>query len=104
VSFDDVVQKIALALEPERIYLFGSRARGDFTATSDYDVLVVVADTPRSTLHLAGEALWAARGKGFGLDVVVYTQSEFEYSQSERHDVVFHAMKDAKVVYAKSDP
>jgi uncharacterized protein len=101
-NFEDVVNRMATALNPEQIILFGSRARGDHRIDSDYDVLIVVPDTTESTLKLAGDALIAARGKRFGMDVVVYTHSEFENSLRERHDVVYHAMKDGRVVYEKN--
>jgi uncharacterized protein len=102
MNFEDVVNRMATALNPEQIILFGSRARGDHRIDSDYDVLIVVPDTTESTLKLAGDALIAARGKRFGMDVMVYTHSEFENSLRERHDVVYHAMKDGQVVYEKN--
>jgi predicted nucleotidyltransferase len=40
----DIVRRLVAAYGPERIYLFGSMARGDAGPDSDYDVLVVVAD------------------------------------------------------------
>ena len=39
---NEAVRRLVAALQPERIYLFGSRARGDFDADSDWDLLVVV--------------------------------------------------------------
>src|ERR1700738_1164630 len=38
----EVVRRLVDALHPERIYLFGSRARGDAHDDSDYDVLLLV--------------------------------------------------------------
>jgi predicted nucleotidyltransferase len=40
----DIVSRLVAAYEPERIYLFGSKARGDAGPDSDYDLLIVVAD------------------------------------------------------------
>ena len=39
---ETIVQRLVTALSPERIYLFGSQARGDAGPDSDYDFLVVV--------------------------------------------------------------
>lgn len=39
-----IVRRLVQAYQPERIYLFGSMARGDAGPDSDYDLLVVVAD------------------------------------------------------------
>ena len=38
----EVVRRLAEAYQPERIYLFGSKARGDAGPDSDYDLLVIV--------------------------------------------------------------
>lgn len=48
-TLTEIVRRLVQALQPEQVYLFGSHARGDATAESDYDVLVVVkelADQP----------------------------------------------------------
>ncbi len=39
-----VLERVIAALNPEAIYLFGSRARGDATPMSDYDLVVLVPD------------------------------------------------------------
>ena len=36
----DTIKRLVAAYQPERIYLFGSMARGDAGPDSDYDVLV----------------------------------------------------------------
>jgi predicted nucleotidyltransferase len=41
----EVVQRLIEAYAPERIYLFGSVARGEAGPDSDYDLLIVVPDT-----------------------------------------------------------
>ncbi|MDR2368292.1 MAG: nucleotidyltransferase domain-containing protein [Deltaproteobacteria bacterium] len=43
------VSVIVPAFSPERIILFGSRARGDHTAESDYDFLVIMKHLDNSS-------------------------------------------------------
>jgi hypothetical protein len=60
----EIVHRLVAAYEPERIYLFGSRARGDAGSDSDYDLLVVVPDgapPERRRSRLAYEVLWGIR-------------------------------------------
>ena len=45
----DVVSRLVRAYQPERVYLFGSAARGDAGPDSDYDIVVVVAEIRRRT-------------------------------------------------------
>jgi len=74
----ELVRRLVEAYQPERIYLFGSVARGDASPDSDYDLLLVVPDDappePRRS-RLAYEAL---RGTGTAADVLVCTSSYFE--------------------------
>jgi uncharacterized protein len=74
----EIVTRLVAAYQPERIYLFGSRARGDGGPDSDYDLLVVISDDAapeRRTSRLGYQAL---RGTGTAADVVVTSRRRFE--------------------------
>ena len=74
----EIVRRLVEAYEPDRIYLFGSRARGDGTPHSDYDLMVVVpeaAPPERRASRLAYETLWGLRTAG---DILVWTRARFE--------------------------
>jgi HEPN domain-containing protein len=43
-ELDRVVRRLIEAFDPVAVYLFGSRARGDAAADSDYDLMLVLAD------------------------------------------------------------
>jgi predicted nucleotidyltransferase len=78
VRLAEIVRRLAEAYQPERIYLFGSKARGDAGPDSDYDLMVVVPDdapSERRRSRLAYEVLW---GTGLAADVLVSTRSQFE--------------------------
>ena len=73
----EVVRRLVEAYRPERIYLFGSVARGDAGPHSDYDILVIVPDDAqpeRRRSRVAYEALW---GTGIAADVLVWTAGRF---------------------------
>ena len=73
-----IVERLIEAYQPERIYLFGSKARGDSGPDSDFDLMVVVPDEAppvRKRSRLAYEVL---RGTGTAADVLVWTRSAFE--------------------------
>ncbi|MEW6074308.1 MAG: nucleotidyltransferase domain-containing protein [Planctomycetota bacterium] len=74
----EIVRRLVEAYEPHRVYLFGSKARGEATEDSDYDLLVVVADDAppeRQQSRLAYEVLWEVGTAG---DILVWTRSRFE--------------------------
>lgn len=74
----EIVRRLVDAYRPERIYLFGSKARGDAGPDSDYDLLVVVPDDAPPERRDPALAYRALRGTGLGADVVVWTRTRFE--------------------------
>ncbi|HEY3215334.1 MAG TPA: nucleotidyltransferase domain-containing protein [Candidatus Eisenbacteria bacterium] len=74
----EVVRRLVEAYRPERIYLFGSRARGDAAPDSDYDLLLVVPDQTPPELtrsRLAYERLWDT---GTAANVLIWKRTPFE--------------------------
>jgi predicted nucleotidyltransferase len=74
----EVVRRLVEALQPTRIYLFGSRARGEGTGESDYDLLALVRCPPdglRVAQRSAYDAIW---GVGVSVDVVVMSEEFFD--------------------------
>ena len=66
-QLDTAVRRLVAALRPERIYLFGSRARGDADQDSDFDLLVVVPEVVGSPYRLHQRAYDVLWGLGAGL-------------------------------------
>ena len=78
----EVVRRLVDAYQPERIYLFGSVARGDAGSDSDYDLLVVVPDDAQLERRRSRLAYEALKGTGTAADVLVCTRSYFEDRRS----------------------
>jgi predicted nucleotidyltransferase len=79
---DDVISEVVRRLvehyRPERIYLFGSSARGEARPDSDLDFLVVLPDnTPRERLF-DGSVYQRLRGIPFAVDVIPFRRRTFE--------------------------
>lgn len=74
----EVVRRLIEVYAPERIYLFGSTARGDSTDDSDLDIMVVVPDDTPEQLRTAGRAYQALWGVGIAVDVLIWTRSAFD--------------------------
>jgi predicted nucleotidyltransferase len=74
----EIVKRLVDSYNPDMIYLFGSKARGEAGPDSDYDLLVVVPDSAPVELHesrLAYQILW---GVGTAVDVLVWRRQAFE--------------------------
>jgi predicted nucleotidyltransferase len=96
----EVVRRLVTVFHPERIYLFGSCARGEAGPDSDYDIMVVVPDSAtqeRKSSRLAYEVLW---GTGVAADVLVWTQEAFEKRLHLRASLPSTVLSEGRLLYA----
>lgn len=74
-TLEAVVQRIAQGYGPDRIILFGSRARGGADEGSDYDLLIV-KDTDRRPIDRRVDVERLLGDRRIPLDILVYTPRE----------------------------
>lgn len=95
----ELVKRIVEAVEPARIILFGSTARGEAGRYSDVDVLVVVGEgvhRRKSTQRIYRRLL----GFGIPVDVVVATSSDLEKYSDSPGLVYREAIREGRELYA----
>jgi predicted nucleotidyltransferase len=95
----EIVRRLVKAFEPDRVYLFGSRARNDDHADSDYDLMVVVPDTHPPHRRKSRLAYQALRGTGVAADVLVWTRSEFDSRLHLRASLPSTIVKDGRLLH-----
>ena len=93
----EIARRIVDVAQPERIILFGSAARGEMTADSDVDMLVVKANVHRRKLAQAISRNLI--GVGQAVDVVVITPEDLEQHRNTPGLIIAPALRDGKVVY-----
>lgn len=77
-----MTEKFKQSLNPLKIYLFGSYARGDFTAQSDYDFYILMPDEAYDNIEQTSAAYCALIGmKRKSVDIIVGSKSLFERRQ-----------------------
>ena len=97
----EIVRRLVEAFQPERIYLFGSKARGDDGPDSDYDLMVVVPDNAppeRRRSRLAYQRLW---GTGTAADVLVQTKERFDGRLHLRASLPATILREGRLLYAE---
>ncbi len=94
-----MVRRIVARLQPERIYLFGSRARGEAGPDSDYDLLVVVRDSSLPGYKRDQIAFRALTGLGVAKDVIVLTRDEFERKSTVVCSMAATVVRDGELLY-----
>ncbi|TWT45631.1 Nucleotidyltransferase domain protein [Phycisphaerae bacterium RAS1] len=97
---DEIVRRIVAAIDPDRIILFGSRARGTARADSDYDLLVV-KDTAERTLPLERAAYRAMKGLVAGIDILVETPARVCRLAASWGNVVGDAVREGTTIYER---
>ncbi len=80
-KINEVVTRIADAVHPTKIIMFGSRARGDGRADSDLD-LVIIYDGPRSKKELKMDVRRLFRKPDFAMDLFVLTPAELNQQKN----------------------
>jgi len=96
----EIVRRLAEAYRPERIYLFGSCARGDAGPDSDYDLMLILSDeAPQSmrSTQRAYEALWGLRASA---DVLIWPRKSFEERLHLKASFPSTILREGKLVYA----
>ncbi|MBR6297428.1 MAG: nucleotidyltransferase domain-containing protein [Treponema sp.] len=74
-----IAERLGQSVNPQKIYLFGSFARGDERDDSDYDFYLVMPDTVTDRLAVSQNAYRSLRGlKRRSVDIVVGSVSGFD--------------------------
>ncbi len=93
-----VVRRIAEALRPESIILFGSRARGEAGAESDVDLLIVYAG-PDSKRDVKLRIRRLFPRQGFSMDLLVLTPDEYARQSGVANSAARVASSEGVVCY-----
>jgi len=96
---DEATRRLVAELDPSRIYLFGSRARGDAAPDSDYDFFVVVPSGDERPLKRVRRAYRALRGLGVSKDVIVTTVDRFERMRGLESSLEHEVATEGRLLY-----
>jgi uncharacterized protein len=95
-----LIERVVREWQPERIHLFGSRARGDAGPDSDWDFLVVVPDS--SSASEDPLVPWRLRrDTGVRADVVVYSARDFDAERSVPNTLAYEATSTGVALYER---
>jgi len=100
-TLDQIVERIVKVLNPEKIILFGSYARGEAGPDSDVDLLVV-ADVPEGVTFRTIAVREAIGDTPFPMDLIVVTPDEWEMWHPFVNTVMGQAFKYGSVLYERT--
>jgi uncharacterized protein len=102
ITLKEMVDIIVEEFHPEKIVLFGSRARGDSTDGSDIDLMVIDSkpfDEQRSRFKEMGRMWHAIRKFCIPVDILLYSTDEVERWKNSINHVIARALREGKVLY-----
>jgi len=96
-----MTQALVEAFNPERIYLFGSYARGDAGPDSDYDLMMIVdsSDQPQYKRSQAAHGVLARFPTA--KDILVWTRDEFDKRIHLKASLPATILREGVLLYAR---
>lgn len=99
-KINDIVARIAMNFNPDKIILFGSYANGTFNNDSDLDLLIIKdTDLPRHRRCFDIQKMLI--GSMIPMDIFVYTNNEFENEKNEKYSFLNSVIKTSKILYER---
>jgi predicted nucleotidyltransferase len=98
---EKAIESIIKSVNPDKIILFGSRARGDFKKESDYDICIIKKGVEHRR-KLAQQIYRFLYGVGVPVDIIVETPERFEELKDNPFMIYQEISKYGRVVYEKS--
>ena len=101
-QIDEIVNRIASSYNPDKIILFGSYARGNYSENSDLDFILIKETT--APKHKRGvEVRKLFFGLPIPMDFKIYTSAEFNNELANKYSFLSSAIKGSRILYERQD-
>jgi uncharacterized protein len=95
---EKIVNRVVQTIQPQKVILFGSWARGEARVSSDLDLLII-KESSEPRFRRAVPLYHALRDIMIQMDILVYTPSEVEEWRNVAQAFVTTAIREGKVMY-----
>lgn len=100
-KISEIINKIVLGYNPDKIILFGSYATGNPNDDSDLDLFVIKeTDLPRPQRTVQVRKM--LYGSMIPIDLIVYTQEEIDESKENKFSFVYKVLNTGKTLYERA--
>lgn len=101
-SIAPIIARVVERWQPLQIWLFGSQARGDARADSDWDLLAIVPDCPEPADFDDLMTVWRVkREPGVPSDLFVWRASDFAEDRDVPNTLAYSASHEGILVYER---
>jgi predicted nucleotidyltransferase len=94
----EVTRRILALAQPQQILLFGSSLRGEWTADSDLDILVIMRG-PVHRRQLAQKIYRGLHGVSLPVDIVVVTEEDVLQYGNTPGNILRPALMEGQILY-----
>ncbi len=99
-KLEEIIDRILRVIVPDKIILFGSRARGEARDDSDYDLLLIKSGIRSEDERAIAQDIYVNLiGVKAGVDVIVKTPENVEEGRKRQSSIVREATDEGVVVY-----
>jgi len=95
---DKIINAILQVIIPDKIILFGSQARGQARADSDYDILII-KDKLENISQVEGNIYVNFIGIGVPIELIIATDEIIEKNKKRSVSVIKEALSEGIVIY-----
>ncbi|ABD90423.1 nucleotidyltransferase domain-containing protein [Rhodopseudomonas palustris] len=99
----EAARRLAAAAPVEKVILFGSRARGDHTADSDFDLCVILDDGIPPGLYTPITLWQQVADLGIPIQIVALRRGAFEAARRDIQSISYQIDRDGRVIYQRAD-
>lgn len=100
-AIQTLLDRIVARWNPQQVWLFGSRARGDSTPESDWDLFVVVDDSVNDDELDPGVGRRLRRECGVRADVIPWRASEFGEFRDTPNTLAYSVAQDGVLLHER---
>ncbi len=98
-ALSEIVRRLVDALDPESIWLFGSRAKGQASPDSDFDLLLVAKADGAFGSNDYDRVYEPVIGLGVGCDIVPCSSEDFEEAVNVRTSLIAQVLAEGRRLY-----
>jgi len=101
-AINEAVRRLVQRYRPEKIILFGSRARGTAREHSDYDLLVILPIPDKHYWDVIGDMYSLLYGVTVAIDIVVRSPDQCESRRAIIGTIEHLALEEGEVLYERA--
>lgn len=101
-TIQTIINKIVKEIDPDRMILFGSRARGDASSISDYDICVLKDGIENKRNQITKQLYLSLHEVGLPIDLIVETIERFPMLVEFKSYIYRMIQRDGIIIYEKN--